>query len=175
MPSSEYTVPEIVMPVMGGAQQEPTLVRVLRARDKAFRAANFYLRKNTTLDRDAPMLADSLRQLSLQCQEWLRGELMRPFAGTTVAVTHFAPSLASADPRYGQVPGTAGFCNALENLFPLAQIWMHGHLHCPNDYTVSGTHEEQAFACRVLANPRGYAEKNEQPAFREAFVIDVAD
>ena len=35
--------------------------------------------------------------------------LAQPFAGKTVAVTHFAPTLRSADPRYGLVPGTAAW------------------------------------------------------------------
>jgi hypothetical protein len=36
----------------------------------------------------------------------------------TVVVTHFAPSLRSADPRYGRQPGTASFCNADDDLIP---------------------------------------------------------
>jgi hypothetical protein len=45
-----------------------------------------------------------------------------------VVITHFAPSLLSADPRYGLAPGTAGFCNALDDLLPQADLWLHGHL-----------------------------------------------
>ena len=84
------------------------------------------------------------------CQEWLQAALSTPFAGTTVAVTHFAPSLRSADLRYGLVPGTAGFCNALDHLLPYAQLWLHGHLHAPSDYTVSGTDPatQKAWQCR---------------------------
>jgi hypothetical protein len=80
-------------------------------------------------------------------------------------VTHFAPSLRSADPRYGLTPGSAGFCNALDNLLASAQYWLHGHLHAPSDYVQSG--------CRVLANPLGYARKGEQAAFNGAFCIEV--
>ena len=82
-------------------------------------------------------------------------------------MTHFAPSLRSADPRYGLVPGTAGFCNALDELLPLAQLWLHGHLHAPSDYTVGGTDEHGApWQCRVVANPLGYARKGEQDLFQ---------
>lgn len=139
--------------------------QALRARDKAYRAANFYLNKNTSLCAGVPMLADELRQLGLACQQWLRQALATPFEGTTVVVTHFAPSLRSVDPRYGLTPGTAGFCNALDDLLPSADLWLHGHLHCPIDYTVG--------RCRVVANPLGYAKKGEQVGFKPAWVIEV--
>ncbi|MNL49930.1 hypothetical protein D3C87_1729020 [compost metagenome] len=54
-------------------------------------------------------------------------------------------------------PGTAGFCSALDELLPLADCWMHGHLHCAHDYVKDG--------CRVVANPLGYAKKGEQADF----------
>jgi predicted phosphodiesterase len=138
----------------------------LKAREKAFRAANFYLKKNHSLRQGQPMLSDALREESLQSQAWLRQALALPFDGATVVVTHFAPSLRSADPRYGLTPGTAGFCNTLDDLLPQAQLWLHGHLHCPNDYVRHG--------CRVVANPLGYARKGEQAAFHEAQCIALA-
>ena len=143
-----------------------TLGEQLKAREKAFRAANFYLKKNHSLRQGQPMLAEAVREESLKSQAWLRGALAVPFAGPTVAVTHFAPSLLSADPRYGITPGTAGFCNSLDELLPLARLWLHGHLHCANDYVKNG--------CRVVANPLGYARKGEQAAFRESLLITVA-
>ena len=142
------------------------LAQQLKARDKAFRAANYYLKKALTTRHGEPMLAVQVRDQALVCQTWLRAALNEPFDGTTVAVTHFAPSLRSADPRYGMTPGTAGFCNALDDLLPLAQLWLHGHLHAPSDYTAGG--------CRVAANPLGYARKNEQAAFRGEFVIELS-
>ena len=144
---------------------EVTLAEQLKARDKAFRAANFYLKKNHSLRDGAPMLADAVREEGLKSQAWLRQVLAEPFAGTTVVVTHFAPSLRSADPRYGLTPGTAGFCNALDDLLLQAQLWLHGHLHCPADYSVHG--------CRVVANPLGYARKGEQAAFKPDLLIET--
>ena len=138
----------------------------LKLRDKAFRAANFYLQKTGTTRGGEPMLAPQWREQALLCQQWLREALATPFDGTTVAVTHFAPSLRSADPRYGRAPGTAGFCNGLDDLLPLASFWLHGHLHCPSDYV--------AGPCRVLANPLGYAAKGEQGAFRSDFCVTLA-
>ena len=110
-----------------------------------------------------PMLAEVVREQALTCISWLRTVLQQPFDGPTVAVTHFAPSLASADPRYGLTPGTAGFCNALDDLLPLACLWLHGHLHAPSDYLRHG--------CRVVANPLGYARKGEQVAFEAQKII----
>lgn len=141
------------------------LAQQLKARDKAFRAANYYLRKTLTTRHGEPWLADGVREQGLLCQDWLRQALAQPFAGPTVAVTHFAPSLHSADPRYGNTPGTAGFCNALDALLPQAQVWLHGHLHAPSDYRHQG--------CRVVANPLGYARKNEQAAFQPGLLIEI--
>ena len=141
------------------------LVQQLKARDKAFRAANFYLKKANTRRHGAAFLAAEMREQALQCQSWLRQALDAPFEGSTVVVTHFAPSLRSADPRYGLVPGTAGFCSALDGLLLQAQLWLHGHLHAPHDYVHLG--------CRVVANPLGYARKNEQGFFKPSECIEL--
>ncbi len=142
-----------------------SLTQRLRARDKAFRAANYYLRKTGSTRHGQPMLAEAVREQALVCQHWLREALAQPFDGLTVVVTHFAPSLQSADPRYGLSPGTAGFCNALDDLLPQARLWLHGHLHAPSDYLRHG--------CRVVANPLGYARKGEQTAFHQALCIET--
>lgn len=157
-----------------GPGQETLLTWQLRLRDKAFRAANHYLSKNTTLRDGVPMLAEDIRELSIDCQTWLRSALAAPFDGTTVAVTHFAPTLASHDPRYGVTPGTAGFCNALDDLLPFADVWMHGHLHCPNDHTVSTLVDGVPRRCRVVANPMGYIDRDEHLAFVPTWSIDIA-
>ena len=135
-----------------------TVGQQLVARDKAFRAANHSLKRHHTMRSGQPMMAEAIRELGLANQTWLKQALGEPSDQQTVVVTHFAPSLLSADPRYGVNAGTAGFCNALDDLFPQAQLWLHGHLHCPVDYTKNG--------CRVVANPLGYARKNEQLFFK---------
>ena len=146
-------------------EPEPDTVRLLKQRHKAYRAANFYLEKAATERHGALMLAEGWREQALVCQAWLRDALSQPFDGTTVVVTHFAPSLRSLDPRYGLAPGTAGFCNSLDDLLPLADWWLHGHLHCQHDYVVG--------RCRVVANTLGYASKGEQEGFREDLVLDL--
>jgi hypothetical protein len=133
------------------------LAQRLRQRHKAYRAANFYLEKMATLRQGRLFDAEAMREEALRCQDWLQAALAQPHEGPTVVVTHFAPSLRSADPRYGLTPGTAGFCNAIDPWLAHADLWLHGHLHCPHDYRVG--------RCRVVANPLGYAEKNEQTAF----------
>jgi hypothetical protein len=50
-------------------------------------------------------------------------------------------------------------------LLSQAQVWLHGHVHCPIDYTQHG--------CRVLANPLGYARKGEQAHFQDTLLIDL--
>lgn len=146
----------------------------LQRREKAFRAANFYLSKTGSTRQGVPFLAAEVREQALVCQSWLRNALAQPFAGTTVAVTHFAPSLLSADPRYGLVPGTAGFCNALDDCLPHAQLWLHGHLHAPSDYLVRGARADGApWSCRIVANPLGYARKGEQATFQPHCVLTV--
>jgi predicted phosphodiesterase len=141
------------------------LTQQLKARDKAARAANYYLKKTACTRHGVPMLAEAVREQALLCQHWLAQALAQPFDGATVVVTHFAPSLDSADPRYGLAPGTAGFCNGLGDLLPQAQLWLHGHLHAPSNYVKNG--------CRVVANPLGYARKNEQSAFQTALCIEL--
>lgn len=150
------------------------LGRRLKLRDKAFRAANFYLRKTGGTRHAEPFLAEAVRAQALVCQQWLEDALATHFDGPTVVATHFAPSLRSADPRYGLVPGTAGFCNALDRLLPRAQLWLHGHLHAPSDYWVRGLREDgSAWQCRVVANPLGYARKGEQATFQAQHCITL--
>jgi Icc-related predicted phosphoesterase len=150
---------EALVPTSGPLTQQ------LKAREKAERAANFYLKKTGTTFQGAPFLSDAVRAQAQSDQAWLTKALSEPFDGPTVVITHFAPSLLSADPRYGLTPGTAGFCNALDHLLAQATLWLHGHLHCAHDYVSQG--------CRVVANPLGYARKNEQLAFDPQKIVRV--
>lgn len=139
-----------------------------RERTKAFRAANHYLANAAMTWDSIPVRAEQWRELGLNAQRWLRKALASKFDGSTVVVTHFAPSLRSADPRYGVTPGTAGFCSNLEDLFCGVDLWIHGHLHCRNDY-YAGTGRP----CRVVSNPLGYERKGEQHSFDPFFVVEI--
>lgn len=150
---------EALVPANGALTQQ------LKAREKAERAADFYLRKTGTTFQGEPFLSGAVRAQAEADQAWLTQALAEPFEGPTVVITHFAPSLLSADPRYGLTPGTAGFCNSLDHLLPRAKHWLHGHLHCAHDYVSQG--------CRVIANPLGYAKKNEQQAFDPQKIVRI--
>ncbi len=149
---------------------ETQLTWHMRQREKAFRAANFYLHTNTTYREGRPLLAEDMRELSLASQAWLRDALATPFEGITVAVTHFAPTLRSHDPRYGITPGTAGFCNVLDELVPQADFWLHGHLHCRHDYTVPRAGRAPS---RVISQARGLAKKGEDAGYDALKTITV--
>lgn len=110
--------------------------------ERAMRAAAYFLRLMGATRGEQPIDPVVMREEALSCRAWLAAELARPNPGgaegwdQTVVITHFGPSLRSADPRYGRQPGTASFCNADDDLLPLADLWLHGHLHCRHDYEV---------------------------------------
>ena len=135
-------------------------------RERAQRAARYFVDVMKSTRHGRPFDPAAVREEALACRAWLAAELARPrrdpAAGwdATVVLTHFGPSLRSADPRYGAQPGTASFCNADDTLMPGTDWWIHGHLHCRHDYVV--THDA-APPTRVLCHARGHARKGEAP------------
>ena len=87
----------------------------------------------------------------------------------TVVITHFAPSLRSADPRYGERSGTASFCNADDDLIPRADLWIHGHLHCRHDYRVA----HAGGSTRVVCNARGHEWRGEAEGHAPLLILEV--
>jgi predicted phosphohydrolase len=139
-------------------------------REGCMRAGNSYFR-NMGLTRNGKLFnAETAREVGLAQRAWLAAELAKPFDGPTVAITHFGPSRRSADPRYGLAKGTASFCNNDDDLIPLANVWIHGHLHCAHDYLVDRPDGSQT---RVVCNPRGYENRREHLGFRERLLIQV--
>ena len=69
-----------------------------------------------------------------------------------VVITHHAPSMASIHAKYQHDRLMNGcFYTNLEPFIeanPHIQLWIHGHMHDPFDYTLGET--------RVVCNPRGY-------------------
>ena len=127
-------------------------------RATAMRAAGYYMRIMRSTRRGAAFDPQGVREEALACRDWLAAELAKTGDWErTVALTHFAPSLRSADPRYGAQPGTASFCNADDALLPFASTWIHGHLHCRHDYLV----EHAGGRTRVVCNARGHGRKGE--------------
>ena len=130
-------------------------------RAKAQRAATYFLRLMNSTRGGRPLDAAAVRELGLADRAWLQTALEQTPQGRwdkTVVVTHFAPSLRSADRRYGHQPGTASFCNADDDLLPRADLWLHGHLHCRHDYRVA---RPGRLATRVVCNSRGLEKKGE--------------
>lgn len=129
-------------------------------RERAMRAASWFQRVMKATRGIESFEAPQVREEALACRAWLAAELAEPAEGrwdATVAITHFAPSLRSADPRFGVQPTTASFCNADDDLIGLADLWLHGHVHVRQDWR-----EGKA---RVVANPRGLVKKGEPTGF----------
>ncbi len=135
-------------------------------RERAMWAGGYFQKVMRAERHGEPFGVDAVRALALESRAWLAGELARTGDwDATVAITHFAPSLKSADPRYGRQPGTASFCNDDEALLPGAGLWLHGHLHCRHDYRIGGT--------RIASNARGHLRKGEADGFDGQRVIEV--
>jgi DNA repair exonuclease SbcCD nuclease subunit len=140
-------------------------------RAKAMRAGGYFLTLMQATQAGRPFDADAVRAEALACRAWLDTELRRRRDGwdKTVVVTHFAPSVKSADPRYGARSGTASFCNADDDLLPFADLWLHGHVHCRHDYRV----EHHGGATRVVCNSRGHVRRGEPRGHQPRLVIEV--
>jgi hypothetical protein len=141
--------------------------------ERARRAGGYFQRVMRATRGGAAFDADAVRDEALACRDWLAEALEAPATGrweATVAITHFAPSFRSADPRYGRQPGTASFCNADDDLIPHADLWLHGHLHCRHDYRVARPGRAPS---RVVCQARGLADKGEDEGFDPLRVIEV--
>ncbi len=148
-------------------------------RERAMRAATYYVKVMRATQHGAVFDPDAVRTEALACGAWLATELQRaPDTATdaadgawdaTVVVTHYAPSLRSADARYGKQPGTASFCNADDALLPHADLWIHGHLHCRHDYRVPHAGGQT----RVVCNARGHSRKSEADHYDGLLTVTV--
>ena len=81
---------------------------------------------------------------------WLRKELETFFPGSTVVITHHAPSALSNPPQFAGSPISGAFYSILDDLIEETQpaLWIHGHMHNTSDYLIGKT--------RVVCNPFGY-------------------
>jgi predicted phosphodiesterase len=88
----------------------------------------------------------------------------------TVVVGHHAPSKASTHPRYAKdIHMNGGYSSDLTKVIldnPQIKLWTHGHTHESFDYMVGGT--------RIVCNPRGYKNYQENPKFDPKKIIEVA-
>jgi len=85
----------------------------------------------------------------------------------TVVVSHHLPSWKSVDPRYAHSPLNPFFVCDVEPMIlrQAPALWIHGHTHASLDYVLGET--------RVVCNPFGYAEHEENPRFDPGFTVEV--
>lgn len=142
-------------------------------RERSLRAGRYFQAVMQARRNGQPFDAEAVRAEGQACRAWLETALRSREPGAlpdaTVVITHFAPSLRSADPRYGAQPGTASFCNADDDLLRLADLWIHGHLHCRHDYV----HQEGAHATRVVCHARGHSHRREAAGYDDQWCLDV--
>ena len=98
---------------------------------------------------------------------WLTREMEKGNPSHTVVVTHHPPSARSVHPRYaGSLLNAAFYSNLdpfIERFRP--KLWIHGHMHDSFDYFIGDT--------RVVCNPRGYFNYEENPKFDPTLVIKL--
>ncbi|MET0381826.1 MAG: metallophosphoesterase [Burkholderiaceae bacterium] len=141
--------------------------------DKALRAGSYFQRVMDATRGGRPFDAEAVRALGLECRAWLERVLAEPAQrrwDKTVVVTHFAPSLRSADPRFGAQAATASFCNADDDLIARADLWIHGHLHCRHDYMQA---RPGLPASRVVCQARGLEKRGEAEGYEPLKIIEI--
>ena len=98
---------------------------------------------------------------------WLERELKTGDPSRTVVVTHHAPSARSVHRRYAGSLLNAAFYSNLDAFIARfhPKLWIHGHMHDSFKYSIGGT--------RVVCNPRGYFNFDENPKFDPTLVIEL--
>lgn len=135
-------------------------------RERAMRASEYFQQLMRARRGGTAFDPAAVRDEALICRDWLRARLQERPADidATLVITHFAPSLRSADPRYGAQAGSASFCNADDDLLPLASVWMHGHVHARHDWRDGA---------RVVSNARGHSRRGEAVGHDPHLVIEL--
>jgi len=106
----------------------------------------------------SPTVSYLLHKKSLK---WLEQQLVKPYIGKTVVVTHHAPSMRSSyQADYSYASNLELF---IAQYADKINLWCHGHIHEPVDYKVSGV--------RIVSNPRGYPTRGISDGFKEDKVI----
>lgn len=99
------------------------------------------------------------------------GEMVRFFQENLkegdIVITHHAPSFMSVGAQYKTSPLNAFFVCDMEKLIleRKPKLWIHGHMHDSKNYMIGET--------RVVCNPFGYACRDENPDFKERFIVTV--
>ena len=139
-------------------------------------AEGFLLDHRRILTGSGPLRARQALDEHLRSRAWLAHALSVDSSMPTVVLTHHAPHPDSIHARFAGSPVNGAFVSDLTELVAQADLWLHGHVHDSFDYRVG--------RCRVVSNPRGYAQNRndagsidelvfENPAFQRQLVIDL--
>lgn len=103
-----------------------------------------------------------------ESRAYIENRLKEPFDGSTMVLTHHAPSPRSLDRRFKGQVSNAAFASDLSAVIRKRRptFWVHGHIHRFCDYREGET--------RILCNPMGYhRERSGWTGFRPGFVIET--
>jgi Icc-related predicted phosphoesterase len=110
---------------------------------------------------------DDALKIHNRSKGWLISELVKPWAGKTVVITHHAPHPRSVHSKFTYDRLSPAFASDLTDIICSFDIdlWVHGHMHNASDYTVHGT--------RIVCNPHGYPGTTEPVDFNPNFTIEL--
>jgi predicted phosphohydrolase len=111
---------------------------------------------------------DELYSRHKESRRYIENKLNEPFQGSTMVLTHHAPSPRSLDSRLRGQMSNAAFASDLSAVIKKGgpTFWVHGHVHRFCDYVEART--------RVICNPLGYQrERGGWTGFRPGFVIET--
>ncbi len=83
-----------------------------------------------------------------------------------VVITHHAPSKRSVPLEFQNDILSAAYASSLDDFVENsgAALWIHGHLHQAQDYTIGQT--------RIICNPRGYPDET-NTGFSDHFIVEI--
>ena len=105
------------------------------------------------------------RMLHLQSRAYIESELAKAYDGTTILLTHMAPTIAAIEPQYRNHMTAAAYSSNLLATIDRHQpdFWISGHTHYSMDLHRGRTH--------LISNPCGYADENAR--FAPQMVIEM--
>jgi predicted phosphodiesterase len=105
------------------------------------------------------------RKLHLQSRSYIEAELAKAYDGTTIVLTHMAPTAEAVEPQYRDRMIAAAYASNLHATIDRYQpdFWISGHTHHSMDQHRGRT--------RLISNPCGYAD--EDTRFDPQMVIEV--
>ncbi|MFZ6646091.1 metallophosphoesterase [Undibacterium sp. TJN25] len=114
------------------------------------------------------LTAEDTASVHITQKTWLDKKLDESFPGSTVVITHMAPSKSSVVKRYSEDLVSAAFASRLDKMVMRADLWIHGHMHNSSDYHIG--------KCRVVCNPCGYRTndgRRENPSFNPNLIVVI--